>query len=107
MNIGITDLTERKRLKILPSSTKTRTNPDNSRPGVVGLSTGLLKSRYKITNLEFSYSLYIMSQIILREKAVTVHFVLTITVLGGYLNNLTSFGRVHVAVKYELERAIF
>ena len=48
-----------------------------------------------------------MSQFILGEKAVTVHFVLTITVFGCYLNNLTSFGRVCAAVKYELERAIF
>ena len=48
-----------------------------------------------------------MSQFILGEKVVTVHFVLTITVFGRYLNNLTSFGRVCAAVEFELEKAIF
>ena len=48
-----------------------------------------------------------MSQFILGKKAVTVDFVLTVTILGCYLNNLTSFGRVYAAVKYELEKAIF
>ena len=49
-----------------------------------------------------------MSHFILGEEAVTVHFVLTITVLGCYLNNLTSVGRrVCATVKYELERELY
>ena len=40
MNIGITDLMERKRLRTKPSSTKIRTKPNRLRPGLVDLNTG-------------------------------------------------------------------
>ena len=40
MNTGIMDLTERKRLRTLPSSTKIGTKPNKLRPGLVDLNTG-------------------------------------------------------------------
>ena len=48
-----------------------------------------------------------MSQFILGEKAVTVHFVSNITAFECYSNNLSTLGRVCAEVKYELERTIF
>ena len=39
MKVGITDLSERLRLKIIPSSTKIRTIPSILRPGLVDLNT--------------------------------------------------------------------
>ena len=40
MNTGIMNLTERERLRTIPSSTKIRTKPNRLRPGVVDLNTG-------------------------------------------------------------------
>ena len=49
MNTGIMEMTERKRLSTIPSSTKIRTKPNSLRLSLVDLKTGRLKSRYEIT----------------------------------------------------------
>ena len=40
MDTGIMDMTERKRLKTIPSSTKIRTKPNRLRPSLVDSNTG-------------------------------------------------------------------